>query len=115
MLVTDPSGLWTSCSDLLRQQVSDATWLTWFEAIRPIKVDTEALVLAVPSSLVKERIEGRYLEMVRGALLDVSGRDTPIRLEVHTAPVEAGPSERAGLLSESAWNRPTISPSAAEP
>ena len=115
MLVTDPSGLWTSCSDLLRQQVSDATWLTWFEAIRPINVDTDALVLAVPSSLVKERIEGRYLEMVRDAVLDVSGRDTPIRLEVHTAPVETGPSERASLLSESAWNRPTIVPDRTEP
>ena len=112
--MTDPSGLWTSCSDLLRQQVSDATWLTWFEAIHPIKVDSDALVLAVPSSLVKERIEGRYLEMVRDAVLDVSGRDTPIRLEVHTAPVEPGPSEQASLLSESAWNRPTISPDAPE-
>ena len=113
--MTDASGLWTSCSDLLRQQVSDATWLTWFEAIRPIQVDGEALVLAVPSSLVKERIEGRYLEMVRDAVLDVSGRDTPIRLEVHTAAQGDGGTQQASLLSESAWNRPTIAPDSAEP
>jgi chromosomal replication initiator protein len=84
--------------------------LTWFEAIRPMQVDSDALVLAVPSSLVKERIEGRYLEMVRDAVLDVSGRDTPILLEVHTAAGDNGASDQAGLLSEAAWNRPTITP-----
>ena len=113
--MTDASGLWTSCSDLLRQQVSDATWLTWFEAIRAIKVDSDTLVLAVPSSLVKERIEGRYLEMVRDAVLDVSGRDTPIRLEVHTAPLDDGRDQRASLLSETGWNRPTVGPNPVEP
>jgi chromosomal replication initiator protein len=84
--------------------------LTWFEAIRPMQVDSDALVLAVPSSLVKERIEGRYLEMVRDAVRDVSGRDTPILLEVHTAAGDNGASDQAGLLSEAAWNRPTITP-----
>ena len=108
--VTDAADLWTACSDLLRQQVSDATWLTWFQAIQPVQVSSEALILAVPNSLVKERIEGRYLTMVRDAIFDVSGNDTPIQLEVHTSAGEDSGAGQASLLSEAAWNRPVITP-----
>jgi chromosomal replication initiator protein len=108
--VNEAEALWTSCADLLRHQVSDATWLTWFDAIQPLHYDAEGLVLAVPSSLVKERIEGRYLGMVRNVMLDAAGSDVPIRLEVRTTAGEAtrtgSAPVMAGVLAEKGWNQP---------
>ena len=112
--MTDAEKLWTVCSDVLRQQVSEATWMTWFESVRPEGIEDETLVLAVPSSLAKEKIEGRYLDMVRHVMVDAVGTDMAVRLEVHTGTgweAEAATRDSAGaagasLLSGQDWGRP---------
>ncbi|HZU74058.1 MAG TPA: chromosomal replication initiator protein DnaA [Acidimicrobiales bacterium] len=107
MLVSDAESLWTECSELLRRQVSDGVWRTCFDGIRPVSSDGDSLVLAVPNSLAKERIEGRFLELVRNAMVDTAGRDVPIRLEVRTsAAVLDDPAAGTTLLSGADWSHP---------
>src|SRR5438477_8438980 len=53
-LVTEAERLWMLCSQSLHSRVAEATWKTWFESIIPVALDDGALVLAVPSSLVRE-------------------------------------------------------------
>jgi chromosomal replication initiator protein len=62
--------------------VSEATWLTWFDALKPVTVDADTLVLAAPSSLVRERIRGRYLAMVEDVATEVSRSRLNIELLV---------------------------------
>lgn len=76
--------LWTACAEVLREQVSEAVWLTTFNAARPTALVDHQLVLAVPSSVVKDRIEGRYLTLVRSALADIGAVDIDLRVEVRT-------------------------------
>src|SRR5439155_25517584 len=70
-LVGEAQLLWTSCAAVLREQVSEAVWLSSFAETTALSVDDQRLVLCVPSPWVKERIESRYLEMVRAAQSDV--------------------------------------------
>jgi chromosomal replication initiator protein len=83
-LVTDPGQLWSACAESLRTQVSEATWKTWFEGIRPMTADDRGLALAVPSSLVKERLEGRYLGLVEHAVAAAMGSPLQIHIDVRT-------------------------------
>ncbi|MEY2460390.1 MAG: chromosomal replication initiator protein [Acidimicrobiaceae bacterium] len=73
-LVSEAQLLWTSCAGVLREQVSEAVWLSSFAEASALRIDDERLVLSVPSPWVKERIESRYLEMVRAALADVGAK-----------------------------------------
>ncbi|MDQ1402457.1 MAG: chromosomal replication initiator protein [Actinomycetota bacterium] len=82
--MTDVEQLWISCADKLRNEVTDATWLTWFEAITPVSVDAAELVLAVPSAMVKERLEGRYLGLIEQAVASTAGGSLRLRVEVRT-------------------------------
>src|SRR2546423_2508617 len=82
MTSTEPSGLltgaerlWNACAGSLRERLTDATSKPWFEGLQASALTDRRLVLSVPSSLVKERIAGRYLEELRGALAD-AGADT---------------------------------------
>ena len=84
MLVTDAEQLWTTGAAALRTQISDATWKTWFEGITPVSSADGRLVLAVPNALVKERIEGRYLGLVRDVVADASAADIDIDIVVRT-------------------------------
>jgi chromosomal replication initiator protein len=77
--------LWTVCVRALQSQVSEATWKTWFEGIGPINSAGDQLRLGVPSSLVKERIEARYLSLVRDVVTDVAGSPIEISFEVQNA------------------------------
>lgn len=91
--------LWTLCSTALRAQVSEATWRAWFDAVHPISLDGGSLLLAVPSALARERIEGRYLSLVRETLTDAAGSDVSVRLSVRTEARE----EHQDLLSGASW------------
>ncbi len=84
MPVTDAVELWTTCASSIRAQVSDAVWQTTFVGARTLQIDNGTLIVAVPSLLVKERIEGRYLWMVRDAMADAGASELDLRLIVDT-------------------------------
>ena len=87
--MNEAQRLWDECAGILQAQVSEPVWLTSFEAARPTRLEGGVLTLAVPSFLAKERIEGRYLSLVRGALTEVGAADVELALEI--APSEPEP------------------------
>jgi len=91
--VNDAEILWTACAEMLREQVSEAVWLTSFNGTRAVRLENQTLVLGVPSSVVRERIEVRYLTLVRSALADAGGGDLDLVLEVHTDGAVSGETE----------------------
>src|SRR5687768_18343939 len=95
---SDAAGLWTTCSGSIRPQVSDAVWQTTFNAIQPLVLDDEQFMIAVPSLLVKERIEGRYLGLLRDALADAGMAEVDLMILVETEPANdaAAPNQWGG-------------------
>ena len=77
--MTDAERLWKTCSDTLREQVSESTWKTYFSGVHPLDFTGDRLILAVPNLLVRERLEGRYLAMVEDTLANVAGGTTSHR------------------------------------
>ena len=82
--VDDAEVLWKACADALREQVSEAVWLTTFNGVEPLSLDDGHLHLGVPSSVVRERIEGRYLPLIRGALADAGAPHIDVVISVRT-------------------------------
>lgn len=84
MQVDQAEQLWTRCTVALRAQVSEAVWLTTFSIVTPLDLSGSVLSVAVPSSVVKERIETRYLTLVGGALTDIGQSEISLAISVHT-------------------------------
>jgi len=91
--VTDAGQLWITCSEQLRGLVSEATWKTWLVDLEPIRLDGSSLVLSAPSSLVRDRLEDRYLGMIEGAVSDAAGR--PMTISILTRPSGAATAPEA--------------------
>ena len=85
-MMSDAQRLWSTCAALLRAQVSDLVWHTAFEGVRATDFDGHTLTLGVPSSLAKERIEGRYLGLVQDALVEAGAAGARLRLQIDVAP-----------------------------
>lgn len=79
----DADGLWTTCAESIRAQVSDAVWRTTFSGAKAVAFDEGELVLVVPNGLQKERIEGRYLGLVQDAIEETT-TDVSVRVEIDT-------------------------------
>ena len=66
--MSNATQLWESCGKAIRAQVSDVVWQTTFSSARPISLEDDTLIVVVPSTVVKQRIEGRYNGLVHDAV-----------------------------------------------
>jgi chromosomal replication initiator protein len=89
-VVTQVGDLWTKCTDSLREQVSESTWQLWLSGIEPVDFADGVFTLSVPSGLIRERVESRYLPMIEDTLAIEVGTPVRGRLEVH-GPAQATP------------------------
>ncbi|HEY6533146.1 MAG TPA: chromosomal replication initiator protein DnaA [Acidimicrobiales bacterium] len=91
--------LWTACAAALREQVSEAVWLTTFSVVSPVSLDDGALEVTVPSSVVKERIENRYHALVKGALVDIDEHDVELTISILTDDADVTSATALGTMS----------------
>lgn len=108
--MTTAERLWVFCTDALRSQVGEATWKTWFDGVRAVELRDDTLVLSVPSSLVKERLEARYLEHIEQSLLAANA--TPLAVSLVLRPPADRPGDEAYDVSTPApgTSRAPVSP-----
>ncbi|CAN5858509.1 chromosomal replication initiator protein DnaA [soil metagenome] len=117
--VADAQELWTNCQASLQAQVSDAVWRSTFQDIRAIDAHDDALLLAVPNAMVKDRVENRYLLLVEHTVRDLGGE--PLRIHLEVRPAAAEPSlfsdpleDRLGTVPELVLDRPVLRPASGE-
>ena len=84
--MNDTEGLWKSCSQALREQVSDAIWQAYLSGITPLSIKDTEIVLGVPNTLIRDRVESRFLGLIQDTVTGTVGRDLVVHLEV-VAPV----------------------------
>jgi chromosomal replication initiator protein len=83
-LVDEAEHLWNAAARQLKAQVSEAVWLSTFQDACALSLATDELVLGVPSSHVRERIEGRYLSLVQDAFVEIGHPEVHLNLQVRT-------------------------------
>ena len=88
ILVIGMNDLWNRCRDVLRDEVPDATWRTWLQGLAPHSFDGQVLGLTAPSSLVRDRVEHRFLDVISSAASDVAACPVKVELQVAQASPE---------------------------
>jgi chromosomal replication initiator protein len=111
--------IWEQGALTIRAQLADATWQTWFNGVRALRLDGDILVLGVPSIVACERIRSSYRGLLTDALRDATGRDLRVELLVDAtqdheepalAPGVPEPAPEPPARSESGWAPATLNP-----
>ena len=103
----ETNELWGRAGAQLRLQVSEAIWNMYFARATPLSLSDQRVVLGVPDGLVKEKIEERFLGLLRSVLSESSGRSMEVVIDVsidagqRLAPVDE-PDLRTSLREDSA-------------
>ena len=66
--------LWNQCLEIVRDNVSDNVFSTWFVPIVPLKYENEDFTIQVPSQFFYEYLEEHYADLIYQALLRVSSQ-----------------------------------------
>ena len=75
---------WELCLDFIRDNVSKATFDTWFTVIDPVSLENGELLIQVPSSFVYEYIEQYCLDVFKAALIKVFGKGIKLVYKILT-------------------------------
>ena len=76
---------WNKCLEIIRDNVSKATFNTLFADIEPLKYEDNTLTIQVKSNFVYEFLEGNFVDLLRSTLFKVMGNGTQLMYSVLTA------------------------------
>ena len=82
--LTAAAQLWDSARTALQEQLSEATWNTWFRDVRAVDLDGDHLQLATPNAVVCERIRSNYQGLIGAVVHQFAGDEVVIDLTVDT-------------------------------
>lgn len=107
MSAVDHVGLWNRCLMIIKDNVPEQTYKTWFCPIVPLKYEDNTLVLQVPSQFFYEFLEEKFLDLLSHTIRKVFGERaklmysvmvvrnpaTNIPLPPHSGPVTSTPKQ----------------------
>jgi len=75
-------SLWHKCLEIIKDNVSEKAYSTWFTPIVPIKYEGNDFVLQVPTHFFYEYIEEQYSHLIHAALTRLTGQNLIIYYRV---------------------------------
>ena len=97
-----PQELWNRCLKVIKDNIPEAAYSTWFEPIVPLKYENGEFVLQVPSMFFYEYIEEKFAELLRVTLYREVGEGTKLlyRIMVDKAATTTIPAEDKTVVAE---------------
>lgn len=79
------SEVWQNCLSIIRQNVNENAYKTWFEPIVPVSLVENILTIQVPNKFFYEWLENHYLDTLKTSIFNELGTDGKLRYT--TAPL----------------------------
>ena len=67
-MVKDCVTVWDNCLEVIRNNVNAQSYKTWFEPIKPIKLESNALTIQVPNKFFYEWLEEHYVGILKRSI-----------------------------------------------
>lgn len=82
MSETNHNVLWNKCLNIIKDNVPESTFKTWFLPIVPLKYEDSTLVIQVPSQFFCEFLEDKFLDLLRHTIHKVIGESTKLTYNI---------------------------------
>jgi chromosomal replication initiator protein len=87
---------WEKCLDIIRDNVPGSSYKTWFEPIKPVKIDNKVLTIQVPSAFFYEYLEEQFIDILRKTLRIVLGNGAKLEYNVVMSPGNGNEQDNNG-------------------
>lgn len=72
-------NIWNEVLNLIKVELTEVSFNTWLKTIEPISISTNKVVLAAPNEFTKGILVGRYLNLIKSALTQVTEQEFNIQ------------------------------------
>jgi chromosomal replication initiator protein len=79
-------NLWREVATRLRQALNETTYQTWFGEARGIELSDDTFTIAAPNDFARAWIGGHFLELIKAAVREATGKELEIKLTVRRRP-----------------------------
>ncbi len=83
-MVKDYVEVWDSCLQAIRRNVNPQSYKTWFEPIRPVRLEDNSLTIQVPNKFFYEWLEEHYVEMLKRTIRKELGEKGRLQYQILT-------------------------------
>ena len=73
---------WVECLDIIKGNVAEQAFKTWFAPIRPLKIEGDTLTIQVPSQFFYEWLEEHYVTEIKDAICAIFGPEAKLEYSV---------------------------------
>ncbi len=73
---------WDKCLGIIKDNIPNSSYKTWFEPIVPVKLEEKVLTIQVPSAFFYEYLEEQFIDILRKTLRNVLGSDAKLEYNV---------------------------------
>ncbi len=87
---------WEKCLDIIRDNVPVSSYKTWFEPIKPVKIENRVLTIQVPSAFFYEYLEEQFIDILRKTLRMVLGNGAKLEYNVVMSPGSGNAQDNNG-------------------
>ena len=102
-MVQDCNAVWNGCLNVIREEISEQSFKTWFEPIRPTRLHESTLTLQVPNRFFFEWLEEHYLQVLRKSIKQILGPKGSLEYNY----VKEDPWQKKGRQPQPSANTPT--------
>ena len=105
------TDLWNNCLNVIRDNIPEPAFNTWFAPIVPLNYDNQVLTIQVPSQFFYEYLEDKYLDLIQQTLYREIGEGTIlnyrilVETESNTAVEMRGESKKPAVLMDNNPNK----------
>ena len=78
----DYKQVWNNCLEIIRGEVADQGFKTWFLPIVPLRLEGQSLTIQVPSQFFYEWLEEHYIKVLKKALTSTIGEGAKLEYSV---------------------------------
>jgi chromosomal replication initiator protein len=94
--------IWQTTIEKVQSRVSPAVFTTWFQGTAAISFQDDVFVVRVPTTFAKAHLEGRFLDLIRSILSEVTARSVEVRFVV----AKEDPDQASDPMEESPFTSP---------
>lgn len=81
-MIKDHNTVWASCLDTIRKSINAQSFKTWFEPIKPVKLEGECLTIQVPNSFFYEWLEENYVNLLKKTIRKEIGEEGRLEYQI---------------------------------
>ncbi len=81
-MVKDHITVWANCLQTIKTNVSAQSFKTWFEPIKPLRLDNSALTIQVPNKIFYEWLEEHFVNLLKSSIRDELGEKGKLEYQI---------------------------------